>query len=397
MGIRCSSGCCKKKEMVQDPSKRTSNNVEMDLLQQELNRLFNFKILLLGAGESGKSTIVKQLKRIHKKEITQQELDLVAISLHQNLVDCLKALFYATKAFGTHTLSPKGQELEQKLYNWNENTPLTPEMGVLITEVWEDDGAIQNTFKRRSEFWLLDSFEYYIEHVERFCKVPFTPIEDDCVMARIRTTGIVETNLEQKIVAKNEDEPDVLKFQIVDVGGQRNERKKWLHCFDDVKAILFCVNLAGYNQVLFEDTRKNRMHEALELFQKVSNNSLFEDTPIFLFLNKKDLFESMVLEYDMNVTFPKYTGGKELFPAMDFIKDEFRSQMPPKKQPKKVQEVSARVKREIKYAFEDVKKTLYDENRSELIRQARRLKKDMANLEKEQNPPGCCPSNCCPW
>jgi len=99
----------------------------------------------------------------------------------------------------------------------------------------------------------------------------------------------------------------------------------------------------------------------------------------------------------MNVTFPNYKGGKELFPAIDFIKDEFRSQMPPKKQPKKIQEVSARVKREIRYAFEDVKKTLYDENRNELIRQAKRLKKDMINLEKEQNPPGCCSSNCCPW
>ena len=37
--------------------------------------------------------------------------------------------------------------------------------------------------------------------------------------------------------------------QIVDVGGQRNERRKWIHCFDDVKAIIFTVSLAGYNQV----------------------------------------------------------------------------------------------------------------------------------------------------
>jgi len=59
---------------------------------------------------------------------------------------------------------------------------------------------------------------------------------------------------------------------VVDVGGQRNERKKWMHCFDDVRAVLFIVNLAGYDQVLFEDNSKNRMVEELELFQKVTHN-----------------------------------------------------------------------------------------------------------------------------
>lgn len=48
------------------------------------------------------------------------------------------------------------------------------------------------------------------------------------------------------------------KFSVVDVGGQRSERRKWIHCFDDVKAIIFVVALSGYNQVLFEDTRINR-------------------------------------------------------------------------------------------------------------------------------------------
>lgn len=48
------------------------------------------------------------------------------------------------------------------------------------------------------------------------------------------------------------------KFSVVDVGGQRSERRKWIHCFDDVKAIIFVVALSGYNQVLFEDIRVNR-------------------------------------------------------------------------------------------------------------------------------------------
>ena len=92
--------------------------------------------------------------------------------------------------------------------------------------------------------------------------------------------------------------------QVVDVGGQRNERKKWLHCFDDVKCILFVVNLAGYDQVLFEDNTKNRMREALDLFASVVSNKLFTETPIFLFLNKKDLFDSGVENTSITKVFP---------------------------------------------------------------------------------------------
>ena len=40
---------------------------------------------------------------------------------------------------------------------------------------------------------------------------------------------------------------------MVDVGGQRSERKKWIHCFEGVTAIVFCVSLSAYDLVLAED------------------------------------------------------------------------------------------------------------------------------------------------
>ena len=44
-----------------------------------------------------------------------------------------------------------------------------------------------------------------------------------------------------------------------DVGGQRSERKKWIHCFEGVTAIIFCVALSGYDLVLAEDEEMNRL------------------------------------------------------------------------------------------------------------------------------------------
>lgn len=41
--------------------------------------------------------------------------------------------------------------------------------------------------------------------------------------------------------------------RMLDVGGQRSERKKWIHCFEGVTAIIFCVAMSEYDLVLAED------------------------------------------------------------------------------------------------------------------------------------------------
>ena len=78
------------------------------------------------------------------------------------------------------------------------------------------------------------------------------------------------------------------------MGGQRNERRKWIHCFDNVNAVVFVASLSEFDQNLFEDETKNRLDEALELFQQISNSKWFQQTSLILFLNKKDLFEKKV-------------------------------------------------------------------------------------------------------
>ena len=42
-------------------------------------------------------------------------------------------------------------------------------------------------------------------------------------------------------------------YSVFDVGGQRSERRKWIHCFDNVESIIFITAISEYDQVLFED------------------------------------------------------------------------------------------------------------------------------------------------
>lgn len=43
---------------------------------------------------------------------------------------------------------------------------------------------------------------------------------------------------------------------MVDVGGQRSERRKWIHCFENVTSIIFLVALSEYDQILFESNNE---------------------------------------------------------------------------------------------------------------------------------------------
>jgi hypothetical protein len=63
-----------------------------------------------------------------------------------------------------------------------------------------------------------------------------------------------------------------MSVSMYDVGGQRNERKKWIHCFDDVTAVIFVASLSEYDQVLYEDNTVNRMDEAVTLFADIANS-----------------------------------------------------------------------------------------------------------------------------
>lgn len=113
--------------------------------------------------------------------------------------------------------------------------------------------------------------------------------------------------------------------------------------------------------VLFEDSRENIMIESLKLFEDVVKNPLFKTTPIFLFLNKKDLFEEVIKTVSLKKCFPEYTGpDNEMNPALQFIEQQFRNvvekHVPGKGLP--IHVVAARVRRDMKLAFGEVKDTL---------------------------------------
>jgi len=108
------------------------------------------------------------------------------------------------------------------------------------------------------------------------------------------------------------------------VGGQRNERSKWVNYFDHCHAVVFVAALSEYNQTLWEDNTQNRMQESLALFQQVINLEDFRKSQTILFLNKSDLFKERIKKFRLSEYFKNFNGNDMDFEeTVGFIKQQF--------------------------------------------------------------------------
>jgi len=270
------------------------------------------KILLLGAGESGKSTIFKQMRIIHKDGYSEEERKAFVSTVHHNCLQNMKDLVNAASKLGIQ-FDPSEKGDPSLILECSNQQLVTLELAPVIKRLWKSQ-AIQQTYEQRNQFQLADSAEYYFREIDRLSAPGFLPTDQDILRTRVRTSGIVEMAFEV----------DSVQFKMFDVGGQRNERRKWIHCFDNVQAVLFVAAMSEYDQVLYEDESQNRMLEALSLFAEICNSRYFENTSMILFLNKRDLFEQKIKVVDLKVCFPEYEGGLDFESGCEFLVNQFR-------------------------------------------------------------------------
>ena len=157
----------------------------------------------------------------------------------------------------------------------------------------------------------------FLEDIERLYVPNYLPSDQDILRTRLRTTGISETVFDL----------GNLTYRMFDVGGQRSERKKWIHVFDNVQVVLFLVAISGYDLALVEDRNGNQMHEALMLFESIANSKYFEKSALILFLNKIDLFREKLSSGMSPISryFPDYHGKpNDVTASQEFFAEKFK-------------------------------------------------------------------------
>ena len=263
---------------------KASRNIERMMGEQNRAENEKVKLLLLGAGESGKSTIFKQMRILFGAPLTEEEKSQITPVVYINTITSMKILVKETTNLGYQDDVEEANRQHFKLVaNTPDNATIDATVGSAIKALWKDAG-IKKTWERRAEYQIVESVKYYFNEIDRIMSDDYVATQQDMLLARVRTSGIVT---ERYVI-------DSKSFEMYDVGGQRNERKKWIHCFDDVTAVIFVAALSEYDQVLMEDSSMNRMAEAVDLFEEICNNRYFTNSSMILFLNKKDLFEEKI-------------------------------------------------------------------------------------------------------
>lgn len=274
------------------------------------------KILLLGAGESGKSTIFKQLRIIHDSGYNVEERKQYKPIIYSNTIHSLFAILQAMAKLNIELSSSSSHDdanefLSRIIGNFTEVT-ISSRLGEVMQSLWNDEG-VQLCFLRAREYHLNDAAGYYLRNLDRISHPEYVPNQRDVLQSRVRTIGMVQT----KFYCKTK------LFKVFDLGGHRSERKSWFHYFEAVNAIIFCNALSAYDLALEEDEEVNRLHESLKLFKSICNNKWFVSTSIVLFLNKTDIFEKKIKLTPLTVCFPEYDGLNTNEDSIAYIKMKF--------------------------------------------------------------------------
>jgi GTPase SAR1 family protein len=266
-------------DYVKQETKR-SKAIDRQLIQEQSKHKTEIVILLLGTGESGKSTVAKQFRLINHNEYNQAELELFVAIIHSNVLNAVRSGLRFAEENGIELKSVKS-EASQLLQL--ESAVLTTEVGMRVKKVWESEDFQQKVVSN-GEFHLDDGALYLMGHLDRVSAKNYVPTSQDILHARQKSTGIVETQFESNGAL----------FRIVDVGGQRSERKKWSVLFSDITGIIFCADVSCYDTPLREDPDVNRMIDSLATFQTICANRDLQSRDIILFLNKTDLLQKKI-------------------------------------------------------------------------------------------------------
>jgi len=283
-----------------DPDNTKDKGLTKELRDEKKRDKGVKKLLFLGSGGSGKSTLFKQLRTIHGTGFGTDDRRAFIDHIHAQIVEqmkialeCVEIVAEEERGGGAsdddekggaddfnalHKLSPAAQEAAATLRGVKD-PKLTPPVAAACKTLWKED-AIQNIYELRGTMGIDDSSNYFWDKIDEIMAAGFVPNETDILLVRYRTTGVID----QKFTIKRN------VFHVFDVGGQKSERKKWIHCFENVTAVIFVASLSCYDETMFEDQEKNSMTDQLELFDNICNEQWFIKTSMILFLNKKDLF-----------------------------------------------------------------------------------------------------------
>ncbi|KAJ7864609.1 guanine nucleotide binding protein, alpha subunit, partial [Mycena olivaceomarginata] len=291
-------------------SSRASSNAQIELKKKECS------LLMLGSGDSGKSTITKQFI---EDNFTTKDFLAFRPTIHKAVLDFVQAVVSALHAPGLEQLlAERHQHLPEVILAAKSEEPLSSEMANAIEAIWRDPVVVPVLDEHQNGFYLMDSALYFVREVQRLAQTGYVLTEEDVLRtaAQTQSTGRTEIQVDMSGIT----------LRIVDLGDQQSDWEKWIHSVESVTSVIFCVPLSDYDEL--EENGQNRMRRSLALFERIINNPYFTRTSIILFFTKLDIFRDKVTtgKAPLERHFPEYIGGPDVNKAAKYVLWRFMQQ-----------------------------------------------------------------------
>ncbi|KAF9072627.1 heterotrimeric G-protein alpha subunit, GPA3-like protein [Rhodocollybia butyracea] len=287
-------------------AKARSDAIDIQIEEDSKQFKRECKILLLGLDESGKSTILKQMRIITMQGFPDAERATYRNIVYRNVIDSAQAVIVAMRELCTDSaVYESNRTLVDKItsYRLDETTASTLfwDIANTIHQFWEGLVMSKVISEHDSTLYRLDDAFYFLSHVLRIGSPNYLPTETDILRAQHKCTKPTE----------NRFSIGQLSLHIFDIGNQRSERRKWIHCFESVTSIFFCTSLSEYDQ--------SEMTDSLILFESIINSRWFLRTSILLFLTNLDVLKRKLPKISLERYFPEYSGGDDVNKAAKYI------------------------------------------------------------------------------
>eukprot|EP01083_Nonionella_stella_P066101 173834_1 len=361
--------CCSGNSATRD--RRVTHEIDARMRSDEDHMPHTHRVLLLGPGESGKSTILKQMTKIYRGSVSQDVLHWTSSKIQDEVADIMKTLCKASIALDTKLETPDdGSDIEairESMSQLQFGSAITPELVAQMKLLWANKG-IQKTLAQRNKFQIPDHAAYWFDlRLDSiYLSDSYVATFDDYLRLRVRSTGFFEETFTKSVgellpgqahPTRADSHSDLVprvdlkgkdiqhRFTFIDVGGQRCERKKWLNMLkDNIKCIVYVVAVSEYDMLCFEDETTPRITEALRLFTTVLEKGFMEGKAtktVTIFLNKYDLLVAKLTDEtkpsfkDCFEDFPQDKNGRDpshvceyVFQLFNQVFQEFKKDYP---------------------------------------------------------------------
>ncbi|KAI6228847.1 Guanine nucleotide-binding proteinalpha-3 subunit [Aphelenchoides fujianensis] len=195
-------GLCQSQEEKELTNK--TKQIDRELMQGHLAQQKVVKLLLLGAGECGKSTVLKQMRILHDHGFSDEEMQKQKAVVYNNTVQAMAQILRGMQQLNI-TFEKPSLESEQRLVldvvkRGEESEPFSAELTAALRALWADVSVSKVAVSRGNEFQLTESATHFLESIDRIANENYKPTEQDILLSRIKTTGIVEVKFKMKNV-----------------------------------------------------------------------------------------------------------------------------------------------------------------------------------------------------